>query len=259
MSFLNIKWSPDDYVETAVIAREAAEGLLARLNWMTIKPTTILDLGCGAGEFSKQLHASYPSAHVIALDLSTDMLMHSKTESISYLCANSSSLPLKDQTIDLIVANFLLPWQRNIEAWFKECKRVLKPNGLLMLSALGPDTLQVGREKLGDEYFPNLIDMHDVGDALLQHGFADPVLDVDYCTLVYSNQEKLIYELTSSGMLSEHAELTLPVNEEGKWNLTYEIVFAHAFAPESRDEFSASTSGEVRIPLSYLRRNLSAK
>ena|SRR3990167_2387518 len=254
MNFRNIE-SPHRYLETAVIAQEAGKEMGARLDWMTIQPTIILDLGCGTGEHSAQLKNRYPDAAVIALDLSEAMIQHTKSVHHSVcLCADALKLPLKNQSVDLIFANFLLPWQIDFSVLLRECKRILRPNGLLMLTALGLDTLKEWQTFFGTHRLPQLIDMHDLGDQLVQEKFAEPVLDTDYYTLIYQEKEKFIRELFSSGMLNlSDAPFNLEAIPE-KISATFEVIFAHAFAP-IKEEYAA-TDGVTKVPLTQLRRQL---
>jgi malonyl-CoA O-methyltransferase len=251
MSFANIKWSPVDYKEAAVAAREAGEELLSRLDWMTLKPRVIVDMGCGTGEMSARLQARYPEAAVIALDLSMEMLQYAKHESNLSICSDAGCMPLRDQSVDLVFANFLFPWHADVKHLLKEWRRILRPDGIVMFTALGPDTLKEWRGVFANENIPIFIDMHDVGDWLLQEKFVDPIVDVNHYTLRYREQAKLYHELYASGMLFSKPDIEA---NENALAVTYEIIFGHAFVPAESDEVSASEDGIVRIPLSHLRR-----
>jgi malonyl-CoA O-methyltransferase len=261
----NIIWSPVEYAEAAVIAREASEEMLTRLDWMTIKPKVILDMGCGIGESSLSLRQRYPQSTVLACDLSMSMIQYAKQHSsrIDCVCAEGESLPLRDQSVDLIFANFFLPWQSDVKTILREWLRVLSPNGLLLVSALGLDTLREWRDVLRQEHTPVWVDMHDIGDALLQAGFSDPVLDVHHCQVTYRDKKRLVGELVTSGMWFpgdekeiEQVKQSSMISEE-VYSLTYEVIHAHAFRPEVKDEYAPEEDGIVKIPLAHLRRKLS--
>ncbi len=254
-------WSPSVYVESSVLAREIGDEMMARLDWMTIQPDVILDVGCGAGEMAAQLQTRYKKAHVLALDNEFAMVQFAKQQHHqSCFCADAARLPLPDRTVDLIFANLLLPWYPNIPVLLREWRRVLRPQGLLMLTTLGLDTLREIKMILDADQWPQLVDMHDIGDLLLQEKFEGPVLDVNHYTLNYHSKEKLLNELDGSGMAARSVMIPrmndiLP-SEEGTWPVTYEVIFAHAFMPEESEEISASSDGMVRIPLTHLRRQL---
>ena len=253
----SILYSPEEYADTAVIARTVGEEMLSRLDLMTLQPRTILDVGCGTGEMSAKLSQYYPAADVLAVDTALPMLQFAKGKSqvTKLISASGEQLPLRDESVDLIFANFILPWQSDIKAMLDEWQRVLSPDGLLMLTALGLDTLGEWREVLGVKHIPTCVDMHDVGDALVQAGFSDPVLDVDYYQVNYREQTRLLHDLRQSGMwFPADAEVPEPPQSPSALRLTYEVVFAHAFGQASKNEFSAASDGVVRIPLKHLRR-----
>lgn len=246
-----------------MIAEEAAEEMLSRLDWVTLKPKMIVEAGCGTGALSRRLQARYPEAEILAVDTSQAMLDHATQQEqshITYLCQDATTLALADESVDLLVANFLLPWHSDVPALLREWKRVLRPDGLLMFTLLGPDTLREWRTVLADADIPHLVDMHDVGDVLLKQGFADPVMDVTYYTTTHKKKEKLIAELQASGMLAGQVSLSsldgVAQAEDGTWHTTYEVIYAHAFVPAKGEEISASEDGVVRVPLAHLRGRL---
>jgi len=240
--------------------------MFCRLEWITLKPRVVLDVGCGTGELSTRLQEHYPQAQIIALDSSAHMIEYAKqhTRQISCVCADAGKLPLQDQSVDMIFANFLLPWNNDIKALLSEWRRVLRADGLLIFTVLGPDSFKEYEYVLNRNAMPMLADMHDIGDLMLELGFADPVLDVNHYTMVYREQAHMLEELYTTGMLlpaqSEKINLTemLPV-DDGTWPVTFEIVFAHAFVPAESDELSASSDGVVRVPVSHLRKQLRSR
>lgn len=245
----NMSWSPEDYAETAVVALEAGEEMLSRLDVMTIKPAVVLDLGCGASKLTQRLTERYPAATLISLDVDIAALEYHKTfgskRRLASICSDASLLPLASNSIDFIFANFLLPWCADFQNVLQECKRVLRPEGLFMLTALGPDTLRQCQASL----IPGLIDMHDLGDMLLQMGWSDPVLDVCSYTTTYRDKEKMKKELYASGML--HAQTSMPdVNE-----LNYEVIHAHAFKAAPKPKID-NAERVTKIPVSEIVRKM---
>lgn len=249
-------WSPLDYASAAVVPREASDELFSRLEWMSIKPSVVVDMGCGTGEMSSRLQARYADAVVIALDINDQMIQHTKhhTPSLASVCGDTLRLPFRDQSVDLIFANLLLPWQEDIKKIFCEWRRVLRAEGVVIFTAFGPDTMKEWHESLQHTMIPHLIDMHDIGDLMIQEKFSDPVLDINHYTLNYQDQQHLFKELQATGMLS-----SIPVvSQKNIMSVTYEIIFAHAFVPAKSEELSASSDGIVRVPLNHLRQRLKA-
>ncbi len=95
--------------------------------------------------------------------------------------------------------------------------------------------------------------MHDLGDMLVQAGFADPVMDQETITLTWDSPQALLAELRSLGGNASplrcaglrtprwRARLLRPWNEragaDGRLALAFEVVYGHAFkaAPRPRD------------------------
>ena len=257
----NISGSPVDYAEASILAREVGGEMLSRLDWVTLKPRVIVEAGCKTGWVSARLAERYPDAVIAAVDLSAPMLKWSQQQKVPAVClqAEVNALPFQTASVDLVCANLVLPWVADYQAALKEWRRVLKPNGLLMLTAFGLDTLCEWRDMFFEEHLPNLWDMHDLGDGLAQQGFEEPVLDVSHYTMTYREKEKFIHELRATGMLVGAPDLrglqAVHLSEGDVLSVTYEVAYAHAFAPALRAT-GTSSAGVVSIPLSALRRQL---
>lgn len=234
--------------------------MLARLEWMTLKPKVVLEVGMGLISMREQLQSRYSQAEIITLCAAEPLFSATKTTypDATILFSDTVKIPLPDDSVDCIFANFFLPWQEDFRVALREWRRVLREDGVLIFNAFGPDTLGVWQSIFADTDIPVRVDMHDIGDELLQMGFADPVLDVDHCTLIYRDQAKLINELKESGMLAQDAIFNahdVLANEEGAFEVVFEMVYAHAFAAAKHDEVSA-VDGTVSIPLATLRKQL---
>ncbi len=95
------------------------------------KHSQILDLCCGTGDFSRIINKLQPSAKVIGLDISSEMLKtaKSKNPSNTFILDDCTNLPFKENEFDYVTIGFGL---RNIENHTKalsEIYRVLKPHG----------------------------------------------------------------------------------------------------------------------------------
>lgn len=237
---------PETYVQAAELQRVLLREMLSRLELVTLQPHRVLDAGCAAGDGVVLLREHYPQASITAIDVTEALIAYAKNRAITnveWLCAETTVLPLPAHSVDLIIANLVLPWCADLNALLREWQRVLRPNGLLMFTALGPDTLRELHEL--PLAFPQFIDMHDIGDLLMQAGFADPVLDADYFTFNYSDAAQLRQELQAMGMIT--GAMTAIQAKTAR----YEVIFGHAWGNSRR---GANFAGEVHIPLSEVLR-----
>jgi malonyl-CoA O-methyltransferase len=215
---------------------------------------------------ARALRDRYPSAKVIALDLSLAMLKLAVTRGnlwgrlaervrssgVQRVCGNLQRLPLGTSSMDLVCSNCALEWTADLRPTFAEFYRVLARGGLLMFTTLGPDTLKELRAVLAQEPgsgLPHpLTDMHDIGDALVTAGFADPVMDMEYVTLTYASFPDLLRDLRQSGAqrwgasaqtglrgrdwLARLAQRYESFRRDGRLPATFELVYGHAWKPE---------------------------
>ena len=190
------------------VHRLTFDELLSRLSAVVIKPDIVLDLGCATGTGSKQLTSRFRRSRVISLDISSEMLRQSNDKrrlfaKPSTIQGDAYRIPLKDQSIDIVFANMLLPWIGDLPACLSEIGRVLRKDGLFAFATFGPDSLSEVREawrSIDEDWHVNAYpDMHDIGDALVRAGLRDPVLDVDHLTVTYRDTDALYRDLTSAG------------------------------------------------------------
>ena len=263
----------DGYDQFAFLQHEVADRLLSRLDFIKLKPETILDCGARTAYTTNKLNQRYPHANIIALDISEALLQQNVTQDYAKLCADYERLPVTDHSIDLVFSHFALHWAEDLPQMIREWHRVLRPNGLLLFSTLGPDTLlqlRATSQTLGQPpRLHDFRDMHDIGDLLLQQRFVDPVMDRECLDLHYKCVNNLFDDLKYTGV--SNARCDRPRGLQGKqawqqfleayqqnWQLpdgqlaaTFELVYGHAFMPQQFAD-SISSLGEVKIPVSAL-------
>lgn len=245
------------YDGAAVLQREIADRMLDRLDVVKQVPQAVLDAGCGTGYCARALARRYRDARVIGLDLAGPMAARAKRGAgwfarTRFVCGDIEALPLSSASLDLIVSNLTLQWC-DLDRSLAELVRVLRPGGLLMFTSFGPDTLNELRSawRTTDEavHVHAFIDMHDIGDALMRAGFADPVMDVDRLTLTYANVEQVLRELkaigasnaargrgralTGKARYAQFKDAYQALARDGRIPATYEVVYGHAWAPEA--------------------------
>ena len=265
------------YDGASMLRREVCGRLLERLDLVRLNPTGVLDAGCSTGQAAASLARRYRRAGITALDLSPVMLSLARSRQgwlrkFRRICGNLAALPLADNSHDLVVSSLALHWFENLDQVFAEFARVLRPGGLLSFATFGPDTLKELRQawSAADQHnHVNLfVDMHDVGDALMRAGFADPVLDVEHITVHYRDLPALVADLRNTGEsnvtagrsrgltgLTRHKTLTKAYEAfrgPGGLPATYEVVYGHAWA--SAPVQRTTPDGETLVPLTRLGR-----
>ena len=115
-------------------SRFTMAGMLAMLP----REWTVLDLGCGTGNAAELL--SPLVKRVIAVDRSQPMLNAAKKrlsgggcENVEFVLGDLSSLPIEDAQADAAVCFLVLHHVEDPAAALKECARVLKPGGQLLV------------------------------------------------------------------------------------------------------------------------------
>lgn len=265
-----------EYDRVAVLQREVGDRLLERLGVIKLTPQAVLDLGAGTGYITRSLMKLYRGARVVALDIASPMLVQARRQSgwwrrPGFVCGDIERLPFADHSVELILSNLALQWCNGLDAAFAEFKRVLKPGGALLFTSFGPDTLRELRASWAavDSYnhVNSFLDMHDVGDALMRAGLAEPVMDVEQITLTYNEVNGLMQDLKTLGAHNVTAGRPRGLMGKGRWlqmcetyeqyrhqgvlPATYEVIYGHAWAAEPP---SKAIDGVVKVPLSALKR-----
>jgi malonyl-CoA O-methyltransferase len=201
------------YLQHAVLQQTVCERLEDRLQLFRVAPEWVLDLGCGPGNARRLLGRRYPRARVLGLDLALCMLQQTPRDwwwrRGPVVCADAERLPLADASVDFIFSNLMFQWCLPPDLALAECRRVLRPDGLLLLSSLGPDTLKELRASwraAGQPVSQTFVDLHDLGDALIRQGFASPVVDAEHLTLTYRKATDLLRDLRSVGAGNARAD-----------------------------------------------------
>jgi len=251
------------YDAAAILQREICNRMLERLQYIKQVPNAVLDVGSGTGYGTRALMKHYPKAEVMALDLAPGMLLAARgqtpwwkrklpllqTSRESFVCGDVDHLPLKTSSMNMIWSNVTLQWCNDLNVTFSELHRVLAPDGLLMFSTFGPDTLKELRQAFGGldghTHVNRFTDMHDIGDMLVHAGFSTPVMDMEYLTLTYQDLMSLLKELKAigahnvtqgrrHGLMGKSEWQALQRNYEqfrrdGKLPATFEVIYGHAW------------------------------
>ena len=242
----------------AEVARRMAE----RLPVIRRTPEQVLEWGASVGGGDAELARIYPRAR--RLHVEPEALARTRPggswwrrlrgvwgESAPEVCDESGVVPGASQ---LLWANMVLHGAADPLAALQAWHRALAVDGFLMFSTLGPGTL-AGLRALyaGQAWGPPmapLVDMHDLGDMLVEAGFADPVMDQETLTLTWPDPQAALAELRGLGGNAHgarfpgwrtprwrqqlHEALAATAGPQGRVELEFEVVYGHAFKPAPR-------------------------
>jgi malonyl-CoA O-methyltransferase len=172
-------------------------------------------------------------------------------------------------SVQLVWANMMLHAAMDPPSLMSRWHAALAVDGFVMFSCLGPGTLlalQALYRRMGwGSPMAELVDMHDLGDMLVQAGFADPVMDQETLTLSWADPAAALAELRGLGgnaapnryaglrtkRWREHLlqELNALRGADGRVHLHFEVVYGHAFKPVPR----ARMTGETAISVADMR------
>jgi malonyl-CoA O-methyltransferase len=288
--------------EVAFLPREIADRMRERLDYIKVNPASVLDVGCGPGVDLPRLRERFPEAPVFGTDLSFAMLKRALSHDAGdtswrrflpasvgralgargprFAQADFGDLPFAHGAFEMLWSNLALHWHPRPDVVFGEWQRVLKVNGLLMFSTLGPDTLKELRGAWAEveaahgvptrKHVIDFVDMHDLGDMLVENGFEIPVMDQETITVTYRCADKLLADVRRWGAYPFHRESDvdgLPDHtarrlhgalrealearkrqdgpDSGTIPLTFEIIYGHAWKAVPRT--TAEGHGIVRI------------
>ena len=280
--------------EVAFLPREIAQRMRERLDYIKVNPAQVLDAGCGAGDDLPSLRERFPEAPVFGTDLSRAMLTRAVRHDAPdtswrrflpatlgkalgargprFAQADFSALPFASGAFEFIWSNLALHWHSRPDLVFPEWQRVLKVNGLLMFSTLGPDTLKELRGAYAEieaahgassrRHVIDFVDMHDLGDMLVESGFEIPVMDQETLTITYKSPESLLADVRRWGAYPFEREalpgaasrrmhkallaaLEARRRDDDTIPLTFEVIYGHAWKAVPRT--TPEGHGIVRI------------
>lgn len=131
MHNLQARWDLYDYaVPTVDLYKEALRSL--NLNGSE----SILEVGCGDGSVLAQLTESGHQGSLVGQDITVDLFKtnQEKYPAVNFLVGSADSLPMMDNSCDVILAFFMLYHLPDPVAALREWHRILKPGGKILIS-----------------------------------------------------------------------------------------------------------------------------
>jgi SAM-dependent methyltransferase len=133
--------------------------------------STVLEAGCGEG-YGADLVASV-ARRVVGLDYDPRTVAHvaARYPSITTVRGNLAALPLATSAVDVVVNLQVIEHLWDQPGFLAECARVLRPDGLLLVSTPNRITFSPGRDTPLNPFHTRELDAEELTGLLVDAGF----------------------------------------------------------------------------------------
>lgn len=286
-----------DFASARFLHEEVGARLIERLDEIKRSFPFAVNLGAMDGHLTPQLLGQNGIERVLQLELCEELARQMQTTATNpeqarptttHLCqtivADEEWLPLRPQSVDLVISNLALHWVNDLPGALAQIRMALKPDGLFMAAILGGETLfelrrclmEAEMEATGgiSPRLSPLTEVRDAGGLLQRAGLALPVVDRETITVTYADPIKLLYDLRAMGATNlTHNRPRKPLRravlmdalsryrqhftvEEGRVQATFEVIYLAGWAPhESQQKPAARGSGTHSLVEALLPKN----
>lgn len=222
----------------------------------------VFDVGCGSGRLTRLLVERLPRGHVVAMDVSSNMLrtaretMRRRQSRASFVLADASAIP-SSASADAIFSTATFHWVRDHDLLFRSLHGSLKPGGQLVAQCGGG---------------PNIQRVHDRAAALMKDPMFRPFFSAWSEPWEFADAETTARRLAAAGFdhvrtSLEPAPVVQPDAPAFAAFLTNVICRPHlAYLPEdeARDAFVGeltrqAAADDPAFELDYWRLNIEAR
>jgi trans-aconitate 2-methyltransferase len=126
-----LSWDPTQYERFKDERAQPFRDLVALIH--TRPNMRIVDLGCGTGELTRELHEQLSASETLGIDSSSSMLAKASPSANLHFQLSDIATFESDRPFDLIFSNAALHWLPDHEHLFERIASMLAPNGQLAL------------------------------------------------------------------------------------------------------------------------------
>ncbi len=239
------RWDAHTYDRTSEPQQAWAADVLARLDGLALD-ASVLDVGCGTGRVTEALLTLVPQGRVLAIDASAEMVELARRrlgERATIWREDALDLEL-DEPVDAVVSTATLHWVTDHERLWPRLAEALRPGGSLEVQCGGEGNIEAVRAAIdaaAEEVAPELL------------GWSP------WC---FAGPEQTEDRLHAAGFTAIRcwleAKPTFP--EDVDAFVRTSILPAHLarLRETERERFAAAVLERVRLPLQYVRLNVSA-
>ena len=252
------------FAEHDFLLREIGGRLAERLEDIKRDFPRVLDLGAHDGAMAGMIGAKAGGDLLVQMDLSPAMMALARAAAPDHapplqLVADEEALPFAPASFDLVLSNLSLHWVNDLPGALLQIRQALKPDGLLLASMLGGETLFELRQCLMEAELAHesglsprispFAEVRDMGNLLTRAGFALPVADCDTITVTYANALALMRDLRGMGESNTIAERRKSLSRrttlfeaaalydrkfarpDGRISATFQVIYLSGWAP----------------------------
>ncbi|SOJ54102.1 putative S-adenosylmethionine-dependent methyltransferase [Mycobacterium simulans] len=173
----------------------------------------VLEAGCGEG-YGADLIAGV-ARRVVAVDYDEAAVAHVRHRypRVEVMQANLAELPLPDASVDVVVNFQVIEHLWDQGQFVRECARVLRPSGLLMVSTPNRITFSPGRDTPINPFHTRELNADELTELLVHGGFAE----VEMCGLFHGPRLQEMDARHGGSIIDAQIAQALACDEGAPW------------------------------------------